>query len=168
MRPSSGPRTYHLDCLNLERAPRGLFSCPQHVCSACDRKAHEAGGLLVSLLDAHKTVTLCLHCSRLVLFVGCLRALHSRVWVCGPLWHLKISRLGLVLPALLPLPLCFLSNRFSWRSHSCLLNFPPQFRCVVCPCAYCEDHVPDEHEGRIDLGRPRRHSFCNLQRLTHR
>eukprot|EP00954_Amorphochlora_amoebiformis_P019124 1330629-Amorphochlora_amoeboformis.AAC.1 len=25
-------------------------------------------------------------------------------------------------------------------------------RCVVCPCSYCEDHVPSEHHsGRVDL-----------------
>ena len=27
------------------------------------------------------------------------------------------------------------------------------FRCVVCPCAYCEDDVPTEYEGRTDLDR---------------
>jgi hypothetical protein len=27
------------------------------------------------------------------------------------------------------------------------------FRCVVCPCAYCEDDVPTEYEGRKDLDR---------------
>jgi hypothetical protein len=25
------------------------------------------------------------------------------------------------------------------------------FRCAVCPCAYCEDHVPPEIDGRVDL-----------------
>jgi len=66
------PRAYHMDCLGRDEKPKGYFSCPQHSCSVCNRKATEAGGLL--------------------------------------------------------------------------------FRCVVCPCAYCEDHVPSEHNsGRTDL-----------------
>mmetsp|Transcript_6234 Transcript_6234/g.11764 ORF Transcript_6234/g.11764 Transcript_6234/m.11764 type:complete len:696 (+) Transcript_6234:1-2088(+) len=66
------PRSYHPTCIGREDIPKGYFSCPQHICSECGRKASDAGGLL--------------------------------------------------------------------------------FRCVVCPCAYCEDHVPSEHNsGRKDL-----------------
>lgn len=66
------PRAYHLGCVGRDEMPSGYWSCPQHQCRECGRKASDAGGLL--------------------------------------------------------------------------------FRCVVCPCAYCEDHVPSEHNsGRKDL-----------------
>jgi len=66
------PRSYHPSCIGRDDIPKGYFSCPQHQCAECQRKASDAGGLL--------------------------------------------------------------------------------FRCVVCPCSYCEDHVPSEHHsGRKDL-----------------
>ena len=66
------PRSYHLGCVGRSEMPKGYYSCPQHACRDCGRKAGDAGGLL--------------------------------------------------------------------------------FRCAVCPCSYCEDHVPSEHNaGRKDL-----------------
>lgn len=76
------PRTYHPECVGLTEVPKGYFSCPQHSCAVCSRKANEAGGLL--------------------------------------------------------------------------------FRCLVCPCSYCEDHVPDEFHGRVDMARSR-----DLERLHY-
>lgn len=40
------PRTYHIGCAGLSAIPTGYFSCPQHSCAKCQRKAHDAGGLL--------------------------------------------------------------------------------------------------------------------------
>lgn len=89
------PRVYHLACIGLSHPPQGAYSCPQHQCARCDRKAYQAGGLL--------------------------------------------------------------------------------FRCVVCPCAYCEDCLPDNN--RLDLGLrilscfglqfvPHKISFCRSLRRT--
>lgn len=39
------PRSYHLECLGLNREPRS-FRCPQHSCKECQRNAIDAGGLL--------------------------------------------------------------------------------------------------------------------------
>lgn len=43
------PAAYHLDCLGLGEADvEGVWSCPQHACAACARKAGAVGGMLFS------------------------------------------------------------------------------------------------------------------------
>lgn len=55
------PHVYHLDCVGLEDLPKGMWRCPWHSCSECDKSSSKAEGVLFHCMTC--PLTYCFECA---------------------------------------------------------------------------------------------------------
>ena len=55
------PHVYHLDCVGLSALPKGLWRCPWHSCSECDKSSSRAEGVLFHCMTC--PLTYCFECA---------------------------------------------------------------------------------------------------------
>jgi hypothetical protein len=55
------PHVYHLDCVGLKALPKGLWRCPWHACSECEKSSTKAEGVLFHCMTC--PLTFCFECA---------------------------------------------------------------------------------------------------------
>lgn len=55
------PHVYHLDCVGLKNLPKGMWRCPWHSCSECDKSSSKAEGVLFHCMTC--PLTYCFECA---------------------------------------------------------------------------------------------------------
>jgi hypothetical protein len=55
------PHVYHLDCVGLDEMPKGVWRCPWHSCSECDKSSSKAEGVLFHCMTC--PLTYCFECA---------------------------------------------------------------------------------------------------------
>uniref|UniRef100_A0A0G4GMP0 Uncharacterized protein n=1 Tax=Chromera velia CCMP2878 TaxID=1169474 RepID=A0A0G4GMP0_9ALVE len=76
------PKPYHLECVGLEKVPKGSWFCPWHSCCECDRRASNVGGHLLHCREC--PTSYCFDC-----FPGDFARVHPPVS-----WFLRLQRMG--------------------------------------------------------------------------
>lgn len=55
------PHVYHLECVGMKALPKGLWRCPWHLCSECEKSSSKAEGVLFHCMTC--PITYCFECA---------------------------------------------------------------------------------------------------------